>query len=125
MYALEIVIHGKTSMLGEHPWLEQELQKLLDRHAPFIPEELKVVSVRAYEVEEEEPQQVGQFYKCRDCRRRFYIGDDTPLRSVAPFPHTWNFDDDSDEFPIRHLSNEEIEDARIEQSILDMGLPSA
>lgn len=54
MYALEIVIHGKTSMPGEHPWLQQELQKLLDRHAPFISEELKVVSVRAYEVEDEE-----------------------------------------------------------------------
>lgn len=70
-------------------------------------------------------QQVGQFYKCRDCRRRFYIPDDAPLSSVAPFPHTWNFDDDSGESPIRHLTEEEIEDTRIEQSILDQGLPWA
>ena len=70
-------------------------------------------------------QQVGRFYKCRDCGRRFYIADDTPLRLAAPFPHTWSFDDDSDEFPIRHLTDEEIEDSRIEQSVVNQGLPWA
>lgn len=53
MYALEIAIEGKVSMPGEQPWIEQELQKLLYLHAPFIGLELKVVKARAYEVEEE------------------------------------------------------------------------
>lgn len=70
-------------------------------------------------------EQIGRFYRCRDCRRRFYIADDVPLSRVASFPHTWNFGDDADVFPIRHLSEEEIEDARIEQCILDSGLPWA
>ncbi len=52
MYALEIVIEGKSSMPGQHLWLMQELQKLLDGHAPFSPEELKVGTVRAHEAEE-------------------------------------------------------------------------
>ena len=48
MNKLTIVIEGKTITTGEQPWLKQELQKLLDFHAPFFGSELRVVLAEGY-----------------------------------------------------------------------------
>ena len=64
MNRLKVVIEGRTFTPGGQAWVRHELQKLVDRHAPFIGLDLKVAVAESF------PEGVlatGDLRKCPVC----------------------------------------------------------
>ena len=72
------------------------------------------------------PEPMGNWHKCRDCHRKWWLAEDTSLNEVVPFPHVWNFGDDSETYSIRELDEEELQsydlDMKAEREANRMGL---
>ena len=64
MNRLKVVIEGRTFTPGGQAWVRHELQKLVDRHAPFIGLDLKVAVAESFP---EGVPAMGDLKKCPVC----------------------------------------------------------